>query len=76
MLPDTIEYDEMKSGMRARGFSPREGLRQKMAYTLGPNHGFALALSGSARTGHRALGVETGIRVAFCLLPAGALLLS
>jgi len=78
MLPDTIEYDEMKSGMRREGiFSGVWASGQKMAYSVGPGiMGFALALSGFSADGPQRPGVETGIRVAFCLLPAAALLLS
>ncbi len=78
MLPDTIEYDEMKSGMRREGiFSGVWASGQKMAYSVGPGiMGLALALSGFSADGPQGPGVETGIRVAFCLLPAAALLLS
>lgn len=78
MLPDTIEYDEMSSGMRREGiFSGVWASGQKMAYSVGPGiMGFALALSGFDAAGPQGPGVETGIRVAFCLLPAAALLLS
>ncbi len=78
MLPDTIEYDEMKSGMRREGiFSGVWASGQKMAYSVGPGiMGFALALSGFSADGPQGENVATGIRVAFCLLPAAALLLS
>ncbi|HNU91785.1 MAG TPA: MFS transporter [Spirochaetota bacterium] len=78
MLPDTIEYDEMRSGLRREGiFSGVWASGQKMAYSVGPGiMGFALALSGFDASGPQGPGVETGIRVAFCLLPAAALLLS
>lgn len=78
MLPDTIEYDEMSSGMRREGiFSGVWASGQKMAYSVGPGiMGFALALSGFDAGGPQGPNVETGIRVAFCLLPAAALLLS
>lgn len=78
MLPDTIEYDEMKSGMRREGiFSGVWASGQKMAYSVGPGiMGFALALSGFNAGGPQGENVATGIRVAFCLIPAAALLLS
>ncbi len=78
MLPDTIEYDEMKSGMRREGiFSGVWASGQKMAYSVGPGiMGFALALSGFSAGGPQGENVATGIRVAFCLIPAAALLLS
>ena len=78
MLPDTIEYDEMKSGMRREGiFSGVWASGQKMAYSVGPGiMGFALALSGFDASGPQGANVATGIRIAFCLLPAAALLLS
>ena len=48
MLPDTVEYDEMQSGLRREGvFSGMWSAGQKIAYSVGPPIvGFALALSG------------------------------
>jgi GPH family glycoside/pentoside/hexuronide:cation symporter len=78
MLPDTIEFDEMKSGMRREGiFSGVWASGQKLAYSVGPGiMGFALSLSGFVSGDVQPESAETGIRVAFCLLPALALLLS
>ncbi len=78
MLPDTIEYDQMKSGMRREGiFSGVWTSGQKLAYSVGPGIiGFALSLSGFAREGVQPDSVATGIRIVFCLLPALIVLLS
>ena len=78
MLPDTIEYDQMKSGMRREGiFSGVWASGQKLAYSFGPGIvGFALSLSGFTRGDVQPQSVETGIRIVFCLFPAFALLLS
>lgn len=48
MLPDTIEFDEMQSGLRREGiFSGVWASAQKLAYAVGPAIvGFALDLSG------------------------------
>ena len=64
--------------MRREGiFSGVWASGQKMAYSVGPGiMGFALALSGFNAGGPQGANVATGIRVAFCLLPAAALLLS
>ncbi|MBN1531552.1 MAG: MFS transporter [Spirochaetes bacterium] len=78
MLPDTIEYDEMRSGLRREGiFSGVWASGQKMAYSVGPSIvGFGLALSGFTRGDVQPESVETGIRIVFCLFPAAMLLLS
>lgn len=78
MLPDTIEYDEMKSGMRREGiFSGVWASGQKLAYSVGPGiMGFSLSLSGFTAGETQPAGVALGIRVTFCLFPAAALLLS
>jgi GPH family glycoside/pentoside/hexuronide:cation symporter len=78
MLPDTIEYDEMKSGLRREGiFSGVWASGQKMAYSVGPGIvGFALSLSGFVRGDAQPESVETGIRIVFCVVPAVMLLLS
>jgi GPH family glycoside/pentoside/hexuronide:cation symporter len=78
MLPDTIEYDEMKSGLRREGiFSGVWASGQKMAYSVGPAIvGFALALSGFTATGPQPDSVSFGIRLVFCLFPALAIFLS
>jgi glycoside/pentoside/hexuronide:cation symporter, GPH family len=79
MLPDTIEYDQMKSGMRREGiFSGVWASGQKLAYSVGPGIvGFALSLSGFI-TGSdvQPESVAMGIRIVFCLLPVLLLLLS
>ncbi len=78
MLPDTIEYDQMKSGLRREGiFSGVWASGQKLAYSVGPSIvGFALALSGFTQGDVQPESVETGIRIVFCLFPALTLLLS
>lgn len=78
MLPDTIEYDEMQSGLRREGvFSGMWSAGQKIAYSVGPPIvGFALALSGFAAEGVQPETVNTGVRVIFCLFPAVMVLLS
>jgi Na+/melibiose symporter-like transporter len=78
MLPDTIEYDEMQSGMRREGvFSGSWAAGQKIAYSVGPGIvGFALSLSGFVAAGEQPESVSLGIRIVFCLLPASMMLLS
>jgi len=78
MLPDTIEYDEMKSGMRREGiFSGSWAAAQKTAYSVGPSIvGFALSLSGFVSNGDQPESLDTGIRIVFCLFPALMMLLS
>jgi len=78
MLPDTIEYDEMQSGLRREGiFSGMWSAGQKIAYSVGPPIvGFALALSGFVAGGVQPETVNTGVRVVFCLFPAAMVLLS
>lgn len=78
MLPDTIEYDEMKSGLRREGiFSGVWASGQKLAYSVGPGIvGFALSLSGFIAGETQPASVALGIRIIFCLFPALALLLS
>lgn len=78
MLPDTIEFDEMQSGMRREGvFSGMWSSGQKIAYSLGPPIvGFTLSLSGFVREGVQPDSVDQGVRIAFCLFPAIVVLLS
>jgi glycoside/pentoside/hexuronide:cation symporter, GPH family len=78
MLPDTIEFDEMKSGMRREGvFSGVWACGQKSAYAIGPGIvGFTLSLSGFQSSGVQPESLETGIRIIFCLFTAGMLLVS
>jgi len=78
MLPDTVEYDQMKSGLRREGiFAGVWASGQKTAYSVGPSIvGFALALSGFTGSQTQPQSVELGVRVVFCLFPALALLLS
>ncbi len=78
MLPDTIEYDEMQSGLRREGiFSGMWSAGQKIAYSISPPIvGFALALSGFVATGTQPETVNTGVRIVFCLFPAVMVLLS
>ncbi|MEI6186621.1 MAG: MFS transporter, partial [Dehalococcoidia bacterium] len=78
MLPDTVEYDQMQSGMRREGiFSGMWSAGQKIAYSVGPAIvGFALALSGFVMEGVQPESVATGVRIVFCLFPAAMVLLS
>lgn len=78
MLPDTIEYDQMQSGMRREGvFSGMWSAGQKIAYSVGPPIvGFALALSGFVMEGVQPESVATGVRIVFCIFPAAMVLLS
>jgi sugar (glycoside-pentoside-hexuronide) transporter len=78
MLPDTIEYDQMQSGLRREGvFSGMWSAGQKIAYSVGPPIvGFALALSGFVLEGPQPESLNIGVRVIFCLFPAAMILLS
>jgi GPH family glycoside/pentoside/hexuronide:cation symporter len=78
MLPDTVEYDQMQSGLRREGiFSGMWSAGQKIAYSVGPPIvGFALALSGFVREGVQPESLAIGVRVIFCLFPAVMILLS
>jgi glycoside/pentoside/hexuronide:cation symporter, GPH family len=78
MLPDTVEYDQMQSGLRREGiFSGMWSAGQKIAYSVGPPIvGFALALSGFVKEGVQPASLNTGVRVIFCLFPAVMILLS
>jgi len=78
MLPDTVEYDQLQSGMRREGiFSGMWSAGQKIAYSVGPPIvGFALALSGFVVDGVQPESVATGVRIVFCLFPAAMILLS
>ena len=78
MLPDTIEFDEMKSGMRREGiFSGVWASGQKSAYAIGPGIiGITLSLSGFVATGEPPASLSVGIRIVFCVFTALMLLLS
>ncbi len=78
MLPDTIEFDEMQSGMRREGiFSGSWAAGQKIAFAVGPSIvGFALSLSGFVKEGPQPESVDLGIRIVFCLFPPLMILLS
>ena len=78
MLPDTVEYDELQSGMRREGiFSGMWSAGQKTAYSVGPPIvGFALGLSGFTLEGPQPGSMETGVRAIFCLFPALMIFLS
>lgn len=78
MLPDTVECDQMQSGLRREGiFSGMWSAGQKIAYSVGPPIvGFALALSGFVKEGVQPESLVTGVRVIFCLFPAAMILLS
>lgn len=78
MLPDTIEYDQMQSGLRREGvFSGMWSAGQKIAYSVGPPIvGFALAISGFVAEGSQPESLNVGVRAIFCLFPAAMILLS
>ncbi|MBU2510171.1 MFS transporter [bacterium] len=78
MLPDTIEFDEMKSGMRREGiFSGAWACGQKSAYAIGPGIvGITLSLSGFVSSGDQPESVATGIRIVFCVFTGLMMLLS
>ncbi|MFH1853456.1 MAG: MFS transporter [Candidatus Neomarinimicrobiota bacterium] len=78
MLPDTIEFDELQSGLRREGiFSGVWASGQKTAYALGPSLiGFTLSLSGFVVSPEQPETVITGIRLVFCLVTAVLFLLS
>jgi len=78
MLPDTIEYDQMQSGLRREGvFSGMWSAGQKIAYAVSPAIvGFALALSGFVTEGPQPESLNIGVRAIFCLFPAAMILLS
>jgi GPH family glycoside/pentoside/hexuronide:cation symporter len=78
MLPDTIEFDEMKSGMRREGiFSGVWACGQKSAYAIGPGIvGITLSLSGYVSSGEQPESIATGIRIVFCVFTAAMLFLS
>ncbi|NHZ85380.1 MAG: MFS transporter [Planctomycetia bacterium] len=78
MLPDTIEFDELQSGMRREGvFSGIWSSTQKTAYSVGPSIvGFTLSMSGFINTSVQPESVETGVRIVFCIFTAVMILLS
>jgi len=78
MLPDTIEYDQMQSGLRREGvFSGMWSAGQKIAYAMSPAIvGYALALSGFVKEGVQPDSLNIGVRAVFCLFPAAMILLS
>jgi Na+/melibiose symporter-like transporter len=78
MLPDTIEYDQMQSGLRREGvFSGMWSAGQKIAYAISPALvGYALALSGFVKEGAQPESLNIGVRAIFCLFPAAMILLS
>jgi len=78
MLPDTVEFDELQSGMRREGiFSGIWASGQKTAYAVGPGIvGVALSLSGFKADAMQPEAVETGIRVVFCIFTSLMLLIS
>jgi sugar (glycoside-pentoside-hexuronide) transporter len=78
MLPDTIEFDELQSGMRREGiFSGIWSSAQKTAYSVGPSIvGFTLSISGFVNASVQPESVEVGVRIVFCLFTAVMILLS
>ena len=76
--PDTIEFDELQSGLRREGiFSGAWTGGQKLAFALGPGAvGLALSLSGYSAGDVQPEEVARGIRVMFCLVTAALVLLS
>jgi len=78
MMPDTVEYDELQSGLRREGiFSGVWSSAQKTAYSVGPSIvGFALAQAGFLTEGAQPPTVALGIRIVFCLFTSAMLALS
>lgn len=78
MLPDTIEFDELQSGMRREGiFSGIWSSAQKTAYSVGPSIvGFTLSIAGFVNASVQPENVEVGVRIVFCLFTAFMILLS
>ena len=78
MLPDTIEFDELQSGMRREGiFSGIWSSAQKTAYSVGPSIvGFTLSISGFVNTSVQPESVEFGVRIVFCVFTAVMILFS
>ncbi len=78
MLPDTIESDELQSGLRREGvFSGVWASGQKTAYALGPGLiGFTLSVSGFTDAVEQPESVVTGIRLIFCVVTTLLFLLS
>lgn len=80
MLPDTIEYDQMRSGMRREGvFSGMWSSGQKIAYSVGPA---IVGLVLAAYNYDKSLGydqpesVAMGVKLVFCVFPAVMIFLS
>ena len=79
MLPDTIEYDEMQSGMRREGiFCGVWAAGQKTAYSLGPAIvGFALSLGGFIKGSEiQPDTVAVSVRIVFSLFTSLMLIVS
>ncbi|MBN1572403.1 MAG: MFS transporter [Deltaproteobacteria bacterium] len=80
MLPDTIEYDQMRSGMRREGvFSGMWSSGQKIAYSVGPPIvGLVLAAFHYDKSleYNQPDSVALGVRLVFCVFPAAMIFLS
>jgi sugar (glycoside-pentoside-hexuronide) transporter len=80
MLPDTIEYDQMRSGMRREGvFSGMWSSGQKIAYSVGPTIvGLVLSAYHYDKTpgAVQPESVSMGVRLVFCVFPAAMIFLS
>jgi len=78
MLPDTIEFDELQSGMRREGvFSGIWSSAQKTAYSVGPSIvGFTLSMAGFVNASSQPESVEVGVRIVFCLFTSLMILIS
>lgn len=78
MLPDTVEYDELQSGMRREGiFSGIWSSGQKTAYSVGPSIvGITLSLTGFEPDIANSDNVVMGIRVVFCVFTVAMILVS
>jgi Na+/melibiose symporter-like transporter len=79
MLPDTVEYDEMQSGMRREGiFCGVWAAGQKTAYSLGPAIvGFALSLAGFVKGSEiQPDTVAVSVRIVFSLFTSFMLIIS
>ncbi len=79
MLPDTIEYDEMQSGMRREGiFCGVWASGQKTAYSVGPAIvGFSLSLAGFVKGSEiQPETVAISVRIVFSLFTSLMLIIS
>lgn len=78
MLPDTVEIDEMNSGMRREGvFSGIWTASQKIAFGVSPGIvGLTLSISGYSHGQAHSPSVSTGMKVIFCVVTSILFLVS